>query len=173
MKRPARKIAALAAGASLGIAGACLTASCGGSAALTPELIGQQAFELLKADNFTDYISGVVANVAIVSPLCAGLPGLMRYFDSGEGAERPQNDRWVECRAAVDFSKAIFVRANATQNANSTLVPPSCAMPLIQVDVKVDLTVGGKAATFTIADVTQFNTGWRAYGRLKNCSTAQ
>lgn len=165
-------LASAAALASGGVLASGMLLGCGGDASLTPELIARQTFDLLKADKFSTYFTTLAANTAIVTPLCPGLAGLTRYFESGEGAEGPQNDRWVECRAAVDFSKATFVRSTVTPKANSTLVPPSCAQPLIQVDARVEVNVAGKAATFTVADITQFDSGWRAYGRLKNCSTA-
>jgi hypothetical protein len=143
-------------------------ASCGGQAALTPEIIGQQTFDALKADNFTQYFTTLVATKTIVGALCPGLPGIERYFESGEGSERLQNDRWVACRQVIDFSKA--TRTGVTVERKSPeLVTPQCSNAIENVDVKVSVEVDGRAGSFTVGGIMQFGAGWRVYRRIKDC----
>lgn len=150
--------------------GCVLLAGCGGQAAqLVPETMGKRAFELLKTDDFTKYFTEIVATPTIVRALCPARAGLERYFDTGEGGEIAQRQRWDLCRSQVDFTKATFV-AVRTELRPSELVTPECAQPIVQVDVHVSVTVDGKAGSFTIRDVMQFGSGWRAYRRLDKCS---
>jgi hypothetical protein len=154
-----------------------LVASCGGggtTGGLTPEQIGQKAFDLLKADNFTGYYTQLVATPTMVKATCPGLaPALVdRYFESQEGSVRLQEERFVECRANIDFSQATLSRVRVRQKTQE-LTPPECVQPILRVDVNVDVRVGGDTFYFTVGDVMQFTGGWRAYRRLKDCGNVE
>jgi hypothetical protein len=147
-----------------------LCAACGGQAALTPDDIGRRAFAFLKADDFTSYFTQIVVTPAIARQTCPGIIGADRFFESGEGSERQQSERFVQCRANVDFARAVLSRVRV-QRKSPELVPPQCPLPLERVDVIVDLTVDGDLHYFVVSDVTQFGGGWRAYRRLRDCGT--
>ena len=157
------------------VMGACalacgLALGCGGQGTqLVPETMGKRAFDLLRADDFTKYFTEIVTTPTIVRALCPAKPGVERYFDSGEGSEMSQRDRWDQCRSQIDFGKAVFVGVR-TELRPSDLGTPECAQPIVQVDVFVDVSVQGRPGTFAIRAVMQFGAGWRAYGRLDRCS---
>jgi hypothetical protein len=141
---------------------------CGGQDSLTPEIIGQKAFEYLKADNFTAYYTSLVATPAIVRQTCPGLAGIDRYFDSGEGASRPQEDRFIECKAVIDFSQATLVGVTVVPRTQE-LAAPECVYTILNVDLVGRVRVGSQEFTFTVPGTMQFIRGWRVYKRIKDC----
>jgi hypothetical protein len=141
---------------------------CGGQDALTPEVIGQKAFEYLKADRFTDYYTSLVATPAIVSQTCPGLAGIERYFELGEGSSRPQEDRFIACRQAIDFSQATLVGVTVVPRTQE-LAAPECVYTILNVDIVGRVRSGGQEYVFTVPGTMQFIRGWRVYKRIKDC----
>jgi hypothetical protein len=148
--------------------GGILLGACGGSANLEPESIGRLAFDFLKANNFTGYYTTLVATPTMVERTCPGLAGVTRYFDSGNGSPRVQEDRFIACRAAIDFSRATLREVRIIPRAEE-LTPPECVLPILSRDVVGVVQVGAETFYFTVSKVMQFSGGWRAYDRLKDC----
>jgi hypothetical protein len=147
-----------------------VTASCGGQNALTPEDVGRLTFNYLKNNDFTGYFTTLVATPAIVVQTCPGLAGIDRYFDTGEGGQQPQQDRFLTCRMAIDFTNAVYVGTTVVPQT-SELVPPACNLPIDRADAVVTVRVGTDSYYFTVTDVTHFVAGWRVYKRINNCGT--
>ena len=145
---------------------------CGGESPLTPEVIGQKAFEYLKADRFTDYYTSLVATPAIVTQTCPGLAGIERYFESGEGSPRAQEDRFIECRQrlsqSVDLAQATLLDVRVVPKTQE-LAAPECVYTILNVDVVVRGRAGGQEFTFTVPGTMQFIRGWRVYKRIRDC----
>lgn len=144
--------------------------ACGDSVNLTPELIGRLAFDHLKGDNFPAYLSAVVVTKAQTQAICPNLVGIDRYFDSGDGSARAQEDSFIECRTNIDFSNATLTNVTVDR-LSATLARPECASTLERVNVYVEVNVGGTPHYFTVSDVMLFPVGWRAYRQIKNCGT--